>query len=202
MAESEPNLVPEIHTVRRLLLSGNPHEALNLLLPYEATSFATLRIVLGECYYVLRSFGQAREEFKRALLLAPNSPKAEIMLELSTSMLELQRASTPPVLSLLLPEAETDTGDLGRLAKELSGVNSLKIATNPTNTQATPRPGSQTDEIGLVSETLAGIMAEQGKFDEARKVYIQLSRLNPDRYDYFRERMDALDALQHERTID
>jgi tetratricopeptide (TPR) repeat protein len=185
MTELESNLILDIHEARRLLLGRHPREALDRLLPFEAIDFATLRIVLGECYYVLSDFNKAREEFKRALRLAPNSPRAEIMLELSTSMQDLKR----------MGEAGARSPGLGirDLGFEVQGLSEIQRIDSPNS-----GPRNPDDEIGLVSETLATIMAGQGKFDEARKVYIQLSRLNPSRYDYFRERLDELDAAQHD----
>ena len=180
MTESESNIVLGTHEARRLLLDGHPQEALARLQPFEAIDFATLRIVLGECYYVLADFSRAREEFKRALTLVPNSPRAEIMLELSTSMQDLKRMGEAGG-KITNYELRITKGDEG---SEISPIRNSPDTRDP-------------DEIGLVSETLAKIMAGQRKFNEARKVYIQLSRLNPSRYDYFRERLDELDAAQH-----
>jgi tetratricopeptide (TPR) repeat protein len=187
------SIIPEVHFARRLLLSGKPDEALERLHVYDSLDFATLRIVLGECYYSLRNFRAAREEFKRALLLAPNSPRAEILLELSTSMLELERAASPAPQSIPQSMGAEYLGEIGQLARKLSDAGVIKMSSTPSSSVAIAQ---ETEEIGLVSETLAKIMIQQGQYEDARKVYIQLSRLNPDRYEYFRERMNELDQMK------
>ncbi len=175
-------ITTHLHTARRLAIAGQAQEAIALLDNLRNLDFATYRIVRGECYYSLKQFARAREEFKRALLLAPNSPRAELLLQLSTEMATLERSMRPlPGIDDLVRSADTDAAPFQPMSKlVLSDLSSE------------PEPIIAIDEIGLVSETLANIMARQGKFEDARKVYIQLSRLNPDRYDYFRERMEEL----------
>jgi tetratricopeptide (TPR) repeat protein len=176
------SITSHIHTARRLALNGQAHEALTMLDDLGEFDFATYHIVRGECYYSLKQFGRARDEFKRALRLAPNSPRAEILLQLSSEMTTLERSMRPlPGIQDLVKPADADASPFPTMGKlEQSDLSSED------------EPIVATDEIGIVSETLANIMARQGKFEEARKVYIQLSRLNPDRYEYFRERMDEL----------
>ncbi|HWF43048.1 MAG TPA: tetratricopeptide repeat protein [Candidatus Kapabacteria bacterium] len=186
------SMIREVHAARRLLLSGKPGEALEQLRVHDSLDFATLRIVLGECYYSLGNFRIAREEFKGALRLAPNSPRAEILLELSTSMLELERAASPLPQSIHPRTAVEDLSEIGQLARKLSDAGVIKMTSTSSASDA-----QETGEIGLVSETLAKIMAQQGQYEDARKVYIQLSRLNPDRYEYFRERMNELDRMKN-----
>ncbi len=128
-------------------------------------------------------FKEATAEFADALRRSPNSPRTEIMLELATDMAELNRTLIPAVT-----------------IESLVGVTSESIefplTSKPIEEKAAPMAIPEvalTDEIGLVSETLADLMIQQGKYDDARKVFIQLSRLNPDRYSYFRERITQLD---------
>ena len=177
-----PNISP-IHTARRLALSGQAQEALAMLDSIGEIDFATFYLVRGECFYILRQFAEARDAFKMALQLAPNSPRAEILLELANEMVMLGTRMKPqPSISQLIGSDTTE--DFPKLPLPTS-KNGGAVSS--------PLADSRPDEIGLVSETLAGIMARQGKFEEARKVYIQLSRLNPDRYDYFHTRMEELE---------
>ena len=147
-------------------------------------AFSSLAIVRGECHYVLGHWSDAVREFETALRLSPNSPRAEIMLELSAEMVELSKIIRQPASIKQLLGLPNESNEVPNLPKfSLTADASEELI--PT--------GSTQDEIGLVSETLATVMIGQRKFDEARKVYIQLSRLNPDRYEYFRERIKNLD---------
>ena len=174
--------ISQIHAARRHALTGRAQDALALLDTLGDLEFATLHLVRGECHYALRQFEDATREFRKALELAPNSPRAEILLVLSSEMVSLGKSMRPPasITQLIGTEVEGDVG-LPTLSRTRNGTSST-----------TTEDGERLDEIGLVSETLARIMERQGKFEDARKVYIQLSRLNPDRYDYFHARMEEL----------
>ncbi len=179
-------MISELHAARARMLAGNAQDALEQLARFEG-EFASLALVRGECQYVLGHWREAVREFERTLRLAPNSPRAAILLELAGEMLELSNlmrpAASPETLlpATLLPPTQLPASEP---APPLRLNNSIE--------QTEAAPAEPLDEIGLVSETLAELMTRQGKIEEARKVYIQLSRLNPDRYDYFKERIEAL----------
>jgi len=191
MAELRPSIVSTIHAARKRVLAGYAAEALEQLDAFADVEFATLSLVRGECLYVLGRFREAVAELKDALLMAPNSPRTEILLELSAGMVELEKSMRPaPTIQELIPAGnEPPIDSIG----PISPIGHIEETEEVEELAAQPE-----DEIGLVSETLANIMVKQGKFDDARKVYIQLSRLNPDRYPYYRDRMDKLDQLQTE----
>ncbi len=176
------SLLSQIHTVRNLALSGQAREALTMLESVGESDFATLFLVRGECFYALQQFNEARQEFKRALERAPNSPRAEILLQLSTEIVALGKSMRPP--PAISQFAGDGSGSEIALFPPLDFSHHLPAAEKPG--------GTERAEIGLVSETLARIMERQGKFEDARKVYIQLSRLNPERYEYFHARMVEL----------
>jgi tetratricopeptide (TPR) repeat protein len=181
------SLISQIHAARSLALSGRAEEGLALLQDLGDLDFPTFHIVRGECYYTLKQFGQARDEFRNALLLSPNSPRAEILLRLSTEMAGLERSMRPlPGIDQLVQP----TGSGGTRLPSITPTEPPEATDSKITEDGTP---TSADEMGLVSETLATIMIRQGKFEEARKVYIQLARKNPDRYEYFRQRMDELD---------
>ena len=56
-------------------------------------------------------------------------------------------------------------------------------------------PADVDEKPALVSETLAQILAAQGKYAEARKIYIQLSRIHPDRDAYFHEHIVEMERM-------
>lgn len=182
MPSPAPRPIAEIHAARTLMLAGRPRDALRRIAAFK-TPFATLHIVRGECCYVLGEWADAVWQFEEALRLSPNSPRAEILLILAQEMLELSRTIRPAA----------------NIAKSIASAEpEIALPTIPRpvmdrNAFSEEEPSEAVDEIGLVSETLAELMVRQGKPDDARKVYIQLSRLNPDRYEYFRERIQTLD---------
>ena len=121
----------------------------------------------------------------------------------------LERATTPPpTFSLLFTERTAERSEetsqphsLEELARALtdSASDHGPSITPPPNSDQTPPLNvsvSEDIELSLVSDTLAEIMVRQGKFDEARKVYIQLSRQNPSRLEYYQNRMAELEAAR------
>jgi tetratricopeptide (TPR) repeat protein len=107
------------------------------------------------------------------------------------------------------PVAESDhRSELGRggvqfdLEKVASDLSSERTTIRPTPIiTSVPSPSKPTtsDEPAapaLVSETLAKLLVQQGKLEEARKVYIQLSRLEPNRYSHYQERINELRSAQ------
>ena len=180
MDETQPRIT-EIHQARKAMLAGHPEDALARLDAVPG-NFATLALVRGECFFVLHRFAEAKREFARCMLLAENSPRAEIMLELTSDMIELERTMKPRAsIEQLFGERADSSGTIPAFHPHID-----------TESIDEPEASPYADDIGLVSETLAELMERQGKFDDARKVYIQLSRLNPDKYEYFREKIDRL----------
>jgi len=187
MDENQPRITTQIHQARKAMLAGRPEDALARLAAVPG-NFATLALVRGECFFVLRRFAEAKREFARCLLLAENSPRAEIMLELSSDMIELERVLKPKAsIEQLFGERADASGTVPAFHPKIELAVDAEIISELEKEQNSP-----SDEIGLVSETLAELMVSQRKFDDARKVYIQLSRLNPDRYEYFREKIERL----------
>src|SRR5207244_4371867 len=107
MEELQHGIISEIHSARRRMLAGEASEALEQLDAFADVEFATLSLVRGECLYVLGRFREAVAELKDALLMAPNSPRTEILLELAGGMAELQKTMRPvPTIEQLLPKSE------------------------------------------------------------------------------------------------
>jgi len=86
--------------------------------------------------------------------------------------------------------------DLQTTARELSR--------NPPSLHVTRESDEQVDddqsplqESELVSETLAGILLGQGKLQEAMNAYRQLQKSEPSRAEYFRARVELLEAKLH-----
>jgi hypothetical protein len=153
-------------------------------------------------------------EISRERMQASSAPSDVIQSEAETAGPEgSERAILPPktiegaasptprrtLAALLDPitEAETPAShfNIDKTADELARERPLVRATpEPEHIQPIQLPDTQ-DGPGLVSETLAEIMIRQGKLTEAKKVYIQLSRLQPGRYEHFRTKIEAIDKL-------
>jgi hypothetical protein len=123
----------------------------------------------------------ARDAARRAVRLAPNSPRALLLLEAVGA-----ETATEPTFADLIDE---DPVEVAPIAPPRLPSASDETATQPSVATA---ESADSDVPNLVSETLAELLIKQGKRAEARKVYIQLARLHPERYAYFRSRMDEL----------
>ncbi|MDP4198378.1 MAG: hypothetical protein Q8922_04330 [Bacteroidota bacterium] len=178
MIDIEPSLTTRIHSARRVLLAGHAESALETLEALGAEQFASYHLVRAECCYALHRYADARDEAAQTLELAPNSPRAEILLQLCQEMIELDRMVQPPPAMTRL---QSD--------KPMPIVQSVPFVPERT---IDPEEFEHAEESGLVSETLAEIMTHQGKFEEARKIYIQLSRLDPGRDAYYHEKIQLL----------
>lgn len=181
LAEQRP--ISRVHDARRQLLAGDASGALAAL--EGGAPFATLELVRAECLYTLQRFQEAHLAAERALDLAPNSPRAELLRELAWEMLELNQTVLPvrPIeVKNLTPSSKDDMPSAMPVPFDRSMLKS-----------ASPVIEREATDSGLVSETLAAIMTRQGKFGEARKIYIQLCRLHPEHDEYFHRRIAELD---------
>lgn len=100
-----------------------------------------------------------------------------------------------------IPELAAEVGpisqqfDMDKTADELTRERPLvRPIPEPEHIQSVPLPEPE-GAPALVSETLADIMIRQGKLTDAKKVYIQLARLQPERYAHFKTKIEAIDKL-------
>jgi predicted Zn-dependent protease len=153
-------------------------------------------------------------EISRERMQASSAPSAVILREDETTIPEEAESTiqapkevggeaspTPRRTLASLLDPITDTEALGshfnidKTADELTRERPLVRATpEPEHIQPTQLPEAP-DAPALVSETLAEIMIRQGKLTEAKKVYIQLARLQPERYGHFKTKIEAIDKL-------
>ena len=158
-----------------MLFAGDAATALAKLDSSDATGFATYHIVRAECLYAQHTYADAKKECEAALALSPNSPRVTILFELIQEMITLDQWVQPerPIIEKRTDDTQLEFPKMERLAPPEPSVSE----------------GSEDETAGLVSETLATILAKQEKYSDARKIYIQLSRLHPDRDAYFHERI-------------
>jgi tetratricopeptide (TPR) repeat protein len=176
------SVISGVHTARRTLLRGDVSSALSVLDDLNAADFVTYHIVRAECLYAQHKYSDARSECETALRLSPNSPRITILLELIDEMLTLDRW-VQPERKVIETKAVQDT------QLEFPKMQRLEPPA-PAATES-----SDEENAGLVSETLATLLAKQGKYAEARKIYIQLSRMHPARDAYFHERIAEMERL-------
>jgi tetratricopeptide (TPR) repeat protein len=163
------------------LLAGDATAALNAIDRTEATEYATYHLVRAECLYAQHEYDAARRECERTLELSPNSARATILQELIDEMLVLDRWVQPERSALDIPKNVDVTASFPKLERQAAPA---------------PLPSEKPEDDekeGLVSETLATILVKQGKYAEARKIYIQLSRKHPERDAYFHERIAEME---------
>jgi tetratricopeptide (TPR) repeat protein len=195
-----------VHEAWRACESGDARLALDLLREagHGAQQFASYWIVEASCYWQMQKYSLVEIAAEHALYLAPNSPHAQLLKELARERASYDAPKTSEsddTLASFLDPAENRPDDaqpqfdLDKTAAELSRERPLvKPSPEPSDTPAVQMPDAE-DQPGLVSETLAEIMIKQGKLADAKKVYIQLSRSQPARYEHFRAKIEAIDKL-------
>lgn len=167
------------HEAFRSLVANDPQASKAAIVG--APEYASTWIVRAEIARAEGRIDDAREAARQAVRLAPNSPRAIVLLE------ALGAADREPTFADLFDEDPIEIA-LPKPGKLLPSRDEPVAALPPP---AAPEP-IESDVPNLVSETLAELLIKQGKRAEARKVYIQLARLYPERYAYFRARMDEL----------
>jgi hypothetical protein len=209
------SVVDVVHSAWELLLAGDVDGAHVLLhsVVQECHDYSTFYVVLGAALLSSRDHAGALHAAKRAVELTPGSPHARLIVAIAQERLTVkaeprEQEIADPALeqpkprrtlsSLLDPlsEAERSTQfDLDRTADELTRERPLvRPIPEPEHIQPVELPEPE-DAPALVSETLAEIMIRQGKLTDAKEVYIQLSRLQPERYPHFKAKIEAIDKL-------
>jgi tetratricopeptide (TPR) repeat protein len=81
--------------------------------------------------------------------------------------------------------------NLEELAKKLEGAKIKGVDGIETETEE--NPGIVFTKKPVASETLAGIYLAQGNLEEAKNVYLELKKKNPDKADYYNEKIAEID---------
>jgi tetratricopeptide (TPR) repeat protein len=206
------SVVNVVHSAWDKLQAGDINGALILLSNVEAecTRYSTYHVVLGSALLTQQEYGAALEAASRALHLSPESPHAKLIAEISRERIEVSIELEPLIVAapqirtrtlaaLLDPipsdEPQAPQFNIDKTADELTRERPLVRAIPEPEPKSPSEPTESEDGPSLVSETLADIMIRQGKLKDAKKVYIQLSRLQPERYDHFATKIEAIDKL-------
>lgn len=186
--------------------------------------YSTYHVVLASLHLTKGEHKAALSAAEQALSLSPGSPHAMLIAELAKERLSVEQVangaelepitqagpSTRRTLASLMDPLETtpisgasvvvleqaaEQFDIDKTADELTRERPLvRPVPEPEHIQPVALPEPE-GAPALVSETLAEIMIRQGKLNDAKKVYIQLSRLQPDRYPHFKAKIEAIDKL-------
>lgn len=211
------SVIGRVHAAWDKLLAGDIDLAIMMLegVEPECQSYSTFHVVFGSALLSKHLYHEALAAAERALELTPASPHAKLIAEIARERVQssdIQPASAPiepaapkkTLASLLDPIHEVavvgasepaEQFNIDRTADELTRERPLvRPIPEPEHIQPSQLPEPE-GAPALVSETLAEIMIRQGKLQDAKKVYIQLSRLQPDRYAHFKSKIEAIDKL-------
>jgi hypothetical protein len=206
--ESRSEIARVVNAAWDRLMEGETGEALALLrtVESECDSYSSFHVVLASAMLTLKEDDVALAAAKHALSLTPDSPHAQLIVEIAEERLkpaasdvEDPRPITPKqTLASLLdplpaPFEEPPHFNIDKTADELTRERPL-VKPMPEPEHIQPQLAGE-ETPALVSETLAEIMIRQGKLTEAKKVYIQLSRMQPLRYAHFKTKIEAIDKL-------
>lgn len=169
----------DVYRTHEAVLRGESQKALNDIdsLPEYATAF----IVRSEAYLEAGDVQAAETAARAALRLCPNSPRAILLLEATGAQ---NKGRVPKLGDLFDDDRE--------FVAPIAQADAPKLRAMDSVAEDSLEPVDDTETPGLVSDTLARLLLQQQKYAEARKVYIQLARLHPERYEYYRSRMDEL----------
>jgi len=107
----------------------------------------------------------------------------------------LDRFQQSPVPALFTSKEPVNKDKLLKIARKQSDY--LNIISSLNNAEVIKPEISQKEERRkssvVVTETIAGILAQQGAFDEAKAAYLELSAKYPDKINYFKSKIDAID---------
>ncbi len=188
--------------------------------------YPSYHIVRGEYLIALGRLDEARESLKCALKLSPNSARPAFLLESLYGSQQKPVEPEPKKASITKPLkkqgtlaalfGETDARvpqrirtqaaektpnsnfDLGAIASLLSRERPLVRPTSEHPETTTPVAAKKSP--AFVSETLAGILLGQGKLKEALESYEYLYTNDPDRADYYRERIEIIQKRMKSST--
>ena len=192
-----------VEAAAALLGAGRPGEAAGLLRPYvdEMPGYAGALVVYARALELSGDLQGALAAWHRAYFFAPDSPlvrRARARLLRQADPLADAAPAVPTgdpasdSVREVLPAAEagpTGASDLDALIEQLE--NAPRIRPDDPFDDDAPLP-SEPDGEALVSETMASILAAQGRHAEAARMYERLAEQRPDGADAFREKARAL----------
>ena len=197
-----------VEAAAALLGDGRPGEAAALLKPYadEMPGYAGALVVFARALERSGDLQGALAAWHRAYFFAPDSPlvrrerarllrQSDPLAEAAPSHLPARPPSAPtapPAAAPVLPEpaGAAPASDLDALIEQLE--NAPRIRPDDAFDDADDPLPTSIDAGGVVSETMASILAAQGQHAEAARLYERLAEQRPDDADALREKARAL----------
>jgi tetratricopeptide (TPR) repeat protein len=206
-----------IRAANRELLIGQPHKALDILnqgiklFPKYPTAF----ILLGKVHLGLGNFDLAEDAYRKGCELFSSEPTLSYYL----SELESEKSKHPNITSSrrvsffesnIIDEklSKGDADDLldkhenkdlkkssidDRLEDVAKEISLAKIdLSNEGNSEISFENVKKSENLPIISETLAKIYISQGKFKEAIEVYMKLQIKSPDKKDSYQAKIDEI----------
>ncbi len=149
--------------------------------------YPAAHILLGKALMLLGKYKEALDSFKKGSELVDSHKVYEYYLheveDLKKQRVLFETSRKPAFID------EGDNEEKGNkkisLENELSTFDSM---TDQKNLGSAPAPGSDS----IVSETLANIYITQGEFSEALSIFERLLKKNPQKSDYYLEKIKEL----------
>lgn len=162
-------------------------------------------LLLSWFYHLQEKHDAALDEALKARIFAPGSPFLQ-KLHYYLSHPKLFEAWTPQTnsgrdVSTPVTGRRDPLLDLDSLIQKLSSVESKKIRPqSPTFEESKESSKVEKEVDGIVSETLAKIHEEQGKFEAAIRSYQQLKKIKKEKNDYYDEQIERLNKIKEQSS--
>ena len=167
----------------------------------ESPDFPTPFFILGKIYSIKEEYGKALKCFKKGSELIGSNKTYEFYLR---ELENLRRLKTPiGMRGFDIPQTENKRDEFSN-KEEISDfednldelAEKISHAKMPAITDENKQPGFEVKDFSdsglIVSETLAKIYITQGELQEAIAVYEKLRLKNPDKEEYFSQRIAEL----------
>ncbi len=179
--------------------------------------YAAAHLLLGKAYMLLGNYASALKNIKTGSDMIHSKPTYDFYLN-EIEEIKKQRSffEISKRVGFFSPEEKDENADqtdlfkkeaekilkgdedssiderLDELAKEIS---TAKISEKMGDTFIEEKPFKKVTESHIIiSDTLAKIYTAQGEYKEAIEIYIQLKQKNPEKLDYYNQKIDELKA--------
>lgn len=185
-----------------LFLIGKTEAALSLLdqLSIERSSPLFIRsiAVKSSCFVAQGDLARA----SKLLSGVPANTPFDRELKILRAVIDVRRRALEPAMSAFMDtaaaQAKTQPNfDLERIADELTRERPLvkPLEADALEPAVNAVSNEHSSEAVIASETLANIMLGQGKLTDAQKLFIRLAREQPDKFEYYKTKIDAISQL-------
>ena len=188
----------------KYLSSGNYDLAIDLLSKglEDHPNYFTARIVYAKALSYTGKIDLAKKEIDKAYLLYDSIENRETYYQLLEKLAsDTIKVSDSRRVSFFEGNIESEDlndeiafeDNLEELAKKLDSATIAKPEDIEDENEMDENPGIVFTKKPVASETLAGIYLAQGNLEEAKNVYLELMKKNPDKADHYGDRIEEID---------